>query len=74
MQCIYGVQVSSSAGHPVLLAGESISHVRVFQDRQMLVLHDGCQSKVAFTLDSNREYPCFVSSQQKLPPKSLVYT
>lgn len=43
---VYEVKVSSSAGHPVLLAEESASHVRVFQDRQMLVLHDGCQFKV----------------------------
>lgn len=69
MQWVYEVQVPSYAGHPVLLAGESISHVQVFQDRRMLMLHDGCQFKMAFTLNSNGEYPCFASSQ---PPKYLV--
>lgn len=72
-QCVYEVKVSSSAGHPVLLAEESICHVCVFQDRQMVVLHDECQFKIVFTMNSNREYPCFASFQQKLPPKSLVY-
>lgn len=73
MQWVYEVKVSSSAGHPVCWAEESSSHVRVFQDRQMVVLHDECQFKVALTMNSNREYPCSASFQQKLLPKSLVY-
>jgi len=62
---------------PVISAEESISRVHVFQEKQMLVLHDKWQLKVTFTLNSinhSWEYLCFASSRQKLPLKSLVDT